>query len=142
VCHRTIRCATGLFGEPAGNGYPAPTVDSTKCYSVLQCQAEVRGHQTVRCRKNTKLQRSTQLRTLTVGCRGGAPDKEQCLSGGTPNCPVCPLPAASPTAMEVVGGYKYTPTTSFISIQAVQTSHSIQEQKTPLQDTSNRLSPL
>jgi hypothetical protein len=42
--------------------------------------------------------------------------------------------------MEVVGGYKYPPTTSFISIQAFQTSHSIQEQKPPLQDTSNRLS--
>jgi hypothetical protein len=44
--------------------------------------------------------------------------------------------------MEVVGGYKYTPTTSFISIQTFQTSHSIQEQKTSLQDTSNRLNPL
>jgi hypothetical protein len=27
--------------------------------------------------------------------------------------------------MEVVGGYKYPPTTSFISIQAFQTSHSM-----------------
>jgi hypothetical protein len=35
-----------------------------------------------------------------------------------------------------------TPTTSFISIQAFQTSHSIQEQKTPLKDTSNRLNRL
>jgi hypothetical protein len=39
-------------------------------------------------------------------------------------------------------GYKYPPTTSFISIQAFQTSHSIQEQKTPLHDTSNSLNPL
>jgi hypothetical protein len=42
----------------------------------------------------------------------------------------------------MVGGYKYPPTTSFITIQAFQTLHSIQEQKTPLQDTSNRLDPL
>jgi hypothetical protein len=42
----------------------------------------------------------------------------------------------------VVGGYEYPPTTSFISIQAFQTPHSIQEQKTPLQDTSNRSNPL
>jgi hypothetical protein len=38
VCHRTVRCATGLSGELAGNGYPAPTVDSAKCYSELQCR--------------------------------------------------------------------------------------------------------
>jgi hypothetical protein len=44
--------------------------------------------------------------------------------------------------MEVVGGYKYPqPPHSFI-IQAFQTSHSIQEQKTSLQDISNRLNPL
>jgi hypothetical protein len=35
---------------------------------------------------------------------------------------VRPSPAASPTAMEVVGGYKYPPTTSFISIQAFDVS--------------------
>ena len=35
-----------------------------------------------------------------------------------------------------------TPTTSFISFQAFQTMYSIQEQKTPLQDTSNRFDPL
>jgi hypothetical protein len=35
-----------------------------------------------------------------------------------------------------------TPTTSFITIQTFQTSYSIQEQETPLQDTSNRLNPL
>jgi hypothetical protein len=38
VRHRTVRCATGLSGESAGNGYPAPTVDSAKCYSELQCR--------------------------------------------------------------------------------------------------------
>jgi hypothetical protein len=60
-------------------------------------------HRTVQCRKKTKLQRLTPLWTLTVGWRGGAPDKEQCLSGGAPDCPVCPSPAASPTATKVVG---------------------------------------
>jgi hypothetical protein len=35
-----------------------------------------------------------------------------------------------------------TPTTSFISIQAFQTSHSLQEQKTSLLDTFNRSNPL
>jgi hypothetical protein len=42
IIHRTVRCATGLSGESAGNGYPAPTVDSAKCYSGEQCRTEVR----------------------------------------------------------------------------------------------------
>jgi hypothetical protein len=33
--------------------------------------------------------------------------KQQCLSGGTPGCPVRPSPAASSTTTKVVGGYKY-----------------------------------
>jgi hypothetical protein len=69
--------------------------------------SEVRGHRTVRCRKRTKPLRPTRLRTLTVGWRGGAPDTEQCLSSGAPDCPVRPSRAASPTATQVVGGYKY-----------------------------------
>jgi hypothetical protein len=48
IIHQTIWCATGLSGEPTSNGYPAPTVDSAKCYSGLQCHdrsqsSEVRG---------------------------------------------------------------------------------------------------
>jgi hypothetical protein len=112
IIHRTVRCATGLSSESAGNGYPAPTVDSANCYSELQCHArsqsrEVRGHRTVRCRKKTKHQWSTSLRTLTFGWCGGAPDNAQCLSDGAPNCPVRPSLTASPTATQVVGGYKY-----------------------------------
>jgi hypothetical protein len=96
IIHRTVRCATGLSGESAGNGYPARNgrlCKSVQCsYSATQkSEQEVRGapdcpvwHRTVRCHKKTRLQRSTELRTLTVGCRGGAPD-----------CPVRPSPAAS-----------------------------------------------
>jgi hypothetical protein len=117
--HQTVRCATGLSGEPAeqqlysANGrlwqeLQWATVSrrsqSSEVRGALDCPV---GHQTVRCRKRTKPQWSTRLRTLTVGWRGGAPDTEQCLSGGAPDCPVRPSPAASPTAMEVVRGYKY-----------------------------------
>jgi hypothetical protein len=42
-----------------------------------------------------------------VGWRGGAPDSEQDLSGGAPDCPVCPSPAAFPNGFLVVEGYKY-----------------------------------
>jgi hypothetical protein len=50
-----------------------------------------------------------------------------------------PIASSLPSGYGSGWGYKYPPRTSFISIQAFQTSHSIQEQKTPLQDTSNRL---
>jgi hypothetical protein len=39
--------------------------------------------------------------------RGGAPESLQCLSGGAPDYPVRPSPAAFPTATLVVEGYKY-----------------------------------
>jgi hypothetical protein len=88
---------------------------------------EVRGHRTVWCRKETKLQRSTSLRTLMVGWRGGAPDSLQCLSGGAPDCPVHPSPAASPTTTLVVEGYKYPQPLQLEEIQVFWTLHSIQE---------------
>jgi hypothetical protein len=147
VCHGTVRWASGATTICAND-----RLCTDEQYTTVPRRSqsnEVRGapdcsvwHRTVRCRKRTKPPMVDQLRTLTVGWRGNAPDKEQCLSGGAPDCPVCPSSAASPTAMEVVGGYRYPPTTSFISIQVFQTSHSIQEQKTPLQDTSNRWNPL
>jgi hypothetical protein len=137
IIHRTVRCATGLSCVPAEQRLTHATVDSDRSYSEQQCRAEVRTaksegyrtircgtglsgvapdypvwHRTVRCRKRTKLQRSTELWTLMVGWHGGAPDNAQYLSGWAPDCPVRPSPTASPTAMEVVGGYKYHPTTS------------------------------
>jgi hypothetical protein len=129
INYRIVRCATGLSGEPAGNGYPAPMLECkvpAAVNSAWQSQSsKVRGapdcpvwHRTVWCRKRTKSPMVDQLRTLTIGWRGGAPDKEQCLSGGALDCLVRPSLAAFPTAMEVVGGYKYPTTTSFISIQA------------------------
>jgi hypothetical protein len=96
IIHRTVRCASRATTISA---------NSRLCQvnSAAQCRAEVRaakseGHRTVRCRKKTKLQRSTELRTLTIGWRGGAADNEQYLSGGASDCPVRPSPAASPTA--------------------------------------------
>jgi hypothetical protein len=45
--------------------------------------------------------------TLTDGWRGGAPDSEQDLSGGAPDCPMRPSPADFPNGYLVVKGYKY-----------------------------------
>jgi hypothetical protein len=94
VCHWTVRCVSGQRLS-AHNGRLQKYLPCEQCRGRSQSR-EVRGHRTVRCHKRTKLQRTTSLRTLTVGCRGGAPD-----------CPVCPSPATFPTATLVVGGCKY-----------------------------------
>jgi hypothetical protein len=72
IIHRTVRYATGLSSESAGNDYLRATVDSAKVNSAATVQhrsqsRKSEGHRTVRCRKKTKLQRSTLLWTLTVG---------------------------------------------------------------------------
>jgi hypothetical protein len=64
VCHRTVRCATGLSGAPAEQRLSSATVDCTVPLTALQCAAEGR----------------TEVR--------GAPDSEQCLFGATPDYPV------------------------------------------------------
>jgi hypothetical protein len=114
IIHRTVRWAS-TQQLSARNGRLQKWLSCEQCSGRSQSR-EVRGHRTVRCCKETKLQRSTSLRTLTVGWRGGAPD-----------CPVRPSPAASPTATLVVEGYKYPQTTTTPSIQDFWTSHSIQE---------------
>jgi hypothetical protein len=82
VCHRTVRCASGQRLSSAQRS----TLTDEQCSTVMRQKSEqqVRGapdcpvwHRTVRCRKRTKLQWSPELRTLTVGYRGGAPDTEQ-----------------------------------------------------------------
>jgi hypothetical protein len=71
-----------------------------------------RGHRTVRCANGSK--------SSTVGCarigKKSAPDSEQCLSGGAPNCPVrqstegknC-LPGMLSTAPSCLRAIKGTP---------------------------------
>jgi hypothetical protein len=57
------------------------------------------------------------------------------VSGGAPDCPVCPSTSATPNGCLVVEGYKYPPTTSTPRIQVSSTSHSTQELVHSLQDT-------
>jgi hypothetical protein len=143
-CTRTIQGSTSHSRENAGAlRYNSPDCSVSKramaicaqrsttkvpaTWTVLRQKSEPRSqrapdclvwHQTVRCCKKTKLQRSTSLRTLTVGWRGGAPNSAQYLSGGASDCPMRPSLAASPTAMEVVGGYKYPPPNHLIHIHS------------------------
>jgi hypothetical protein len=101
VCHRTVRWVSGQR-LPARNGR---LCKGEQCsYSATQkSELKVRGapdcpvwHGTVWCRKKTKLQRSTELRTLTIGWHGSAPNSEQDLSGGTPDCPGAPIDSSLP----------------------------------------------
>jgi hypothetical protein len=69
-----------------------------------------------------------------------APDSAQCMSGGTPDCPVRPSPAFA-NDYKVVGGYKYPPTTTSFGIQVFRRSHSIQELEHSLQDTFPKIKP-
>jgi hypothetical protein len=105
-------------------------------YHNISQSVEVRGHRTVWCIKMTKAPTVDQLRTLTVALTWPARDSAQWLSGA---------PTASSFHQRLwkwLGAINTPPTTSFISIQVLWTSHSIQEQKTPLQDTFNWSNPL
>jgi hypothetical protein len=42
IIHRTVQCATGLSGEPAGNGYLRATVDCKSTNKVNSAVEEVR----------------------------------------------------------------------------------------------------
>jgi hypothetical protein len=65
----------------------------------------------------------------------GAPDSEQCLSGGAPDCPVRPSTDSLPNGFFGFWGNKPPQTTTTPSIQVFQTSHSIQEPVQSIQDT-------
>jgi hypothetical protein len=116
IIHRTVQCAIRLSGEPVEQRLPAPTVDSAKCYSELQYRDRSQRapvcpvwHRTVWCSKTTDSSNGQLLRTLTDTLTWHASDNAQCLSGGAPDCPVRPSPAALANDYKVVGGYKYPP---------------------------------
>jgi hypothetical protein len=91
--------------KSAGDAWPAPTVG--------------RRHRTVRCAPDS-VRCANGYISATVGCaisgRRSAPDHEQCLSGGAPDCSVrhptegknC-LPRLPPTAPSCLGAIKGTP---------------------------------
>jgi hypothetical protein len=108
--HRTVRCCTGLSGEPTvgrANGRPCnPRVTRGRANGRMGAP------DSVRCTNGSK--------SSTVGCaklgKQSAPDCEQWLSGGAPDCPVrhptegknC-LPGLLPTAPSCLGAIKGTP---------------------------------
>jgi hypothetical protein len=108
--HRTVRWCTGLSGEPTvdcANGRPRnPRVTRGRA------NGRTGAPDGVRCANGSK--------SSTVGCanleKQSAPDSEQWMSGGAPDCPVrhptesknC-LPGLLPTAPSCLGAIKGTP---------------------------------
>jgi hypothetical protein len=108
--HRTVWWCTGLSGEPTvgrANGRPCnPGVTRGRANGLMGAP------DSVRCTNGSK--------SSTVGCtnlgRRSAPDSEQGMSGGAPDCPVrhptegknC-LPRMPPTAPSCLGAIKGTP---------------------------------
>jgi hypothetical protein len=88
--HWTVRCATGLSGEPTEG-----TMNS----------AEVRTHRTIWCRKRTKDFNGQPLQTPTVGGCGTHRTMNSVMSGAPPDCPLCP----SITTARIVVGAINTP---------------------------------
>jgi hypothetical protein len=107
---------SGLSGEPTvdcANGRPCiPRVTRGRANGRM-------GHQTVRCAPDS-VRCANGSKSSTVGCanlgKQSAPDYEQWMSGGAPDCPVrhptegknC-LPGLLPTALSCLGAIKGIP---------------------------------
>jgi hypothetical protein len=125
--HRTVRCATGLSGEPAGNGYLRATVDCKSTDEVNNAAAEVRAAKSEGTRLSGVAPDCPVLQGDKAPMVDFAPNpngwvtwrrtRQPIVHVRAPDCPVRPSIAASPTATLVVEGYKYPPTTTTPSIQ-------------------------
>jgi hypothetical protein len=109
--HWTVRWCTGLSGEP--------TVGRAIRAAAWARQRSAGGHRTVRCAPDNVRCGNGSI-SATVGCanlgKQYAPDIEQWVSGGAPDCPVrhptegnnC-LPRLLPTTPSCLGAIKGTP---------------------------------
>jgi hypothetical protein len=111
IIHRTVQWASGATATCA----QWSTLMDEQCSTVTRQKSEqkVRGAPDCPVPHEDKASNVDQLLTLTVGWRGGAPDKEQCLFSGAPDSPVRPSPAAFSNSYKMVGRYKYHPTGHF-----------------------------
>jgi hypothetical protein len=114
---------TGRSGEApdcsVSQRVTAPTVGRAIRARRVGAPTVVRGHRTVRCVPDS-VRCASGYNSATVDCailgRKSAPDHEQCLSGGAPDCPVrhptegknC-LPRLPPTSPSCLGSIKGTP---------------------------------
>ena len=128
IIHRTIRCATGLSGEPAEQWLPVRQRSTAQRNSAEQCRDRVRAQKS----------EVTGLSGVEPDCPVQQKDKRlQRLTAPNPNGRVdvvhtgqlivnircatelssAPIDSSLPTATLVVEGYKYSPITTTSSIQ-------------------------
>jgi hypothetical protein len=110
VCHRTVRCTSGATTICAQRS--TLIVNSAAQYTRQKSEQQVRGapdcpvsHRTFRCHMRTEPPTVDQLQALTTDDMAA----HRTLSGGVPDCPVRPSPAAFSNGYNLVGGYKYHP---------------------------------
>jgi hypothetical protein len=88
IIHRTVRWCTGLSGEPTAT---RATVGRQIRRRRVAALTVGRGHRTVRCAPDS-VWCANDYNSATVGCailgKRSAPDHEQWMSGGAPDCPV------------------------------------------------------
>jgi hypothetical protein len=133
IIHRTVWCSTGLSDVPAGATATGPTVDckmnSEQCGLRTQSQSRRQKahrtvnstcpvhHRTVRWPSCQKLQRSNPNGWVTWLAH-------RTVSGGAPDCPVCPSTDSLPNVYFGGWGYKYLQPPHIQGIQVF--SHCIQ----------------
>jgi hypothetical protein len=141
IIYQTIQCATGLSGA---------IVEQHLLRAMVDCKARWLGEQweTVRAESEPHVRGTPDTEQCLSGTAPNCPvpleDKasngqklqnpngwvtwlaQRTVSGGAPDCPVCPSTVACPNGCLVVEGYKYPPTTT-PSIQDLWVSHSLQE---------------
>jgi hypothetical protein len=110
IIHRTVRWCTRLSGEPTAAS--ATVGRAIRARRVASANGRLGAPDSVRC--------ANGYNSAMVGCailgRRSAPDKEQWMSGGAPDCPVhhstegknC-LPRMPPTAPSCLGAIKGNP---------------------------------
>jgi hypothetical protein len=110
IIHRTVQWCTELSGEPTAASAMVGRQIRGRC--VARSNGRQEAADIVRC--------ANGYNSAMVGCailgRRSAPDHEQCMSGGAPDCPVrhttegknC-LPKLPPTAPSCLGAIKGTP---------------------------------
>jgi hypothetical protein len=122
IIHRTVRCDTGLSGVPTKQRLPERNSQLWQEQYRTVHAAEVRAEG----------QRGTGLSGAAWGqspqrSTSSNPNEEddvaahQTLSGGAPDCPVRPSPAAFSNGYNLVGVYKYHPNRPLQSVGAQAT---------------------
>jgi hypothetical protein len=144
IIHRTVQCTTRLSGEPVEQRLPARQWSPAVVNSACQ-KSERRSQRTLDYPVQQDDKGSNSRPAPNPNDWPDVAHTRQCTVDVRWHIELSGAPIASSLHQRLwtwLGAINTPPTTSFISIQAFQTSHSTQEQKTPLQDTSNRLNPL